>query len=209
MYCKNCGSILASNANFCHVCGAKVEIDDIFDTPKDEFKDEEKKLKEEFQDNSFKDEAKVDDNNLNQGTNFFYGYQMSDEEQKQLEQKVAAKKSFIPGLIGTIGSAIILFDAGATYGYNMLVFNYQYNNDIDSAYTYLSNVYELLTTVGVSLVLACILGGVLGSVGLYSSLKIKNKKGIVFSSIAIGLAVIALIGAIVAFIFRYIVGGKL
>ena len=36
MYCKNCGSILPSNANFCHVCGTKVDLDDIFDAKEEE-----------------------------------------------------------------------------------------------------------------------------------------------------------------------------
>ena len=36
MYCKNCGSILQNNANFCHVCGTKVDLDDIFDAKEEE-----------------------------------------------------------------------------------------------------------------------------------------------------------------------------
>lgn len=206
MYCKNCGSILPSNANFCHVCGAKVEIDDIFDAPKDEFKEEEEKLKEEFKEPIHEEEV---NSNPTPANNVFYGYQMSDEEQKELQKRAAARKAFVPGLIGTIGTGFIASDAGITYLYNMYIYNYLYTSGVDAADVYLSNVFNLLTTIGVYLVLATILGGVLGSVGLYASLKVKNIKGMIFSGIAITLAVVAAIFAIVAFIYRFIVGGKL
>ena len=210
MYCKNCGSILPSNANFCHVCGAKVEIDDIFDAPKDELKEAEKTLNEEFK-SPFEDAPKKEEPTFKETpkNDIFYGYQMSDEEQKELQKRVAAKKAFIPGLIGTIGTTVLAGDAGLTYLLNIWIYNSGYESGVFSSTDYFSNVYNLLTSVGVSLVLATILGSVLGAVGLSASLKVKSKKGMVMGSIALGLAVFALVFAILAFIYRFIVGGKL
>ena len=79
MYCKNCGNILASNANFCHVCGAKVEIDDIFDAPKTEEKNEEvEAFKEELKDYYNQEEPKKEEPKPEPGFyQDFYGYKSS------------------------------------------------------------------------------------------------------------------------------------
>lgn len=212
MFCKNCGSILANNANFCHVCGAKVEIDDIFDAPKEDetVEDYTEDLKDYYnQGTAPKEEPKAEPKPETGFYQEFYGYKSNPEEQKEYRERVMRKKAFIPGLIGTCGTGFLLFDGLITYLFNIVYYNQLYSSGYDSSQTYLENCYNALTQSIVTLALATILGAVLGSIGLVSAKRVDSKKGKIFGIIAIVLAGIALILAVLAFVYRIEVGKHL
>jgi uncharacterized Zn finger protein (UPF0148 family) len=211
MYCKICGNILASNANFCHVCGAKVEIDDIFDAPKTEDKNEEvEAFKEELKDYYNQEEPKKEEPKPEPGFyHDFYGYKSSPEEQQAYRDKAMKKRAFIPGLIGTIGCGFLLMDSIMTYLVNIFYYNQLYNSGVDSSQTYLENCYNALTSSIATLALATILGGVLGTIGLVTASKVNNKKERIFGAIGVALACIALALAVLVFVYRVEVGNHI
>lgn len=222
MYCKNCGSILASNSNFCHVCGAKVEIDDLFDVPKvesnnlfGEEKEEKPEIKEEpkeYQDsfiNATSTESSNDSNNSNfeNQNNGYYGYSATPEEQQRLQKKIAQRRAVLPGIFGMAGSAFLMLEAGSFWALNVLALNYKYNDGAITWDEYQENAISLLTTTGAYMILSAILGITLGIVGIMVSNKAKNVKGKVFAIVATVLGGLSVALAVVVFIYRIIFQG--
>ncbi len=203
MYCKNCGSILPSNANFCHVCGTKVELDDIFDAKEEEnsnpFEKEETTEEEPKEEpNTFKEEPKQ----TSYTYGGYYGYQVDPEEQKRQQENLLRRRSFVPSLIGAIGSFALSIHSALNYLVNIFLLNSQYNTGIIGYDVYLEDATQVLTSTGIYLFLAMLMGSVLGTIGLVASNKSKNKKGMIFGIIAVVIAVIALTFSILCFIFR-------
>lgn len=203
MYCKNCGSILPSNANFCHVCGAKVDLDDIFDAKEEENSnpfDKEETTEEESKEepNTFKEEPKQ----TNYTYGGYYGYQVDPEEQKRQQENLLRRRSFVPSLIGTIGSFALSIHSALNYLINIFLLNSQYNAGIIGYDIYLEDAAQVLTSTGVYLFLATLMGSVLGTIGLVASNKSKNTKGKILGTIAVVVAIIALTFSVLCFVFR-------
>ncbi|MDY5982241.1 MAG: zinc ribbon domain-containing protein [Anaeroplasma sp.] len=203
MYCKNCGSILQNNANFCHVCGTKVDLEDIFDAKEEEnsnpFEAEEITQEEPKEEkDTFKEEPKQ--------TSYiyggYYGYQVDPEEQKRQQETLLRRRSFVSSLIGTIGSSALSIHSALNYFFNIFLLNSQYNTGIIGYDVYLEDAAQVLTSTGIYLFLAMLMGSVLGIIGLVASNKSKNKKGMIFGIIAVVVAVIALAFSILCFIYR-------
>lgn len=204
MYCQNCGSLLPSNANFCHVCGAKIEVGNLFDT-NEEKETPKEELNKDLNESSQKDEdlysfnQNEDNNGQNKG---YYGYYSSPEAQQAEKERMAQKKAFIPGLIGTIGTAFFLGDSAISYLFNVFILNTKYNSGYSSVSEYRTSAANLLNTIGAYLVLATLLGGILGAVGIVTGQKNKSKRAIVFGIISTVLGGISLIFVIFAFVYR-------
>ena len=203
MYCKNCGSILPSNANFCHVCGTKVDLDDIFDAKEEENsnpfeKDETTQEEPKEEKNTFKEEPKQ----TSYTYGGYYGYQVDPEEQKRQQENLLRRRSFVPSLIGAIGSLALSIHSALNYLINIFLLNSQYNAGIIGYDIYLEDAAQVLTSTGVYLFLATLMGSVLGIIGLVASNKSKNTKGKILGTIAVVVAVIALTFSVLCFVFR-------
>lgn len=184
MYCQNCGSILQNNANFCHVCGTKVEIDDIFDVkPKEEVKEE--KASEVYEEAS-NDYQEYQREEMPKSCNYF-----SDIETET--QPIRKRKPFIPGLISMIIGFYTGIQAGFTYLINIIYQNGMYNTGAIEYNKYLSAVSDAIDKVIAVLFLGIVAGSILGGVGLKLSLQEKCQSGKWFSILGIAIAVIELI----------------
>ena len=211
MYCKNCGSILQSNANFCHVCGTKVDIDDVFDaTPK-----EEKKVEDSF--NSYTNDSSYQEN-LNNNNNYNEtnnssndGYYSQKEEPvfknyfediNTTQAPKSSKKPFIPGLFSMIVTAYIAIQCLSMWAINILYNNYLVDNAGQTFDQYYENVGTDITRIIIYLVLGVVAGGVLGGIGLKVAQSANSKLGKAFSFVGITLATLELCAAVLLFVLR-------
>ena len=85
---------------------------------------------------------------------------------------------------------------------NIFLLNSQYNAGIIGYDIYLEDAAQVLTSTGVYLFLATLMGSVLGIIGLVASNKSKNIKGKILGTIAVVVAVIALTFSVLCFVFR-------
>lgn len=196
MYCKNCGSILQQNANFCHVCGAKVEIEDLFDAPKKDDVEERVEEKVPFEDSYFKrEEPKV------VNSKSFYNYEPTEEERSAMQAQMARKRAFIPGLISMIGTVFLGIDAFLAYASSVLINNYYLEYGSITYDEYVFEIKNMLVSVGIYLLLGAAVGIILGAIGLKLSKPIKSAKGIVFSTVGLSIGVLLLLLISVVVIF--------
>ena len=188
MYCKNCGSILQQNANFCHVCGAKVEIDDIFDAPKNEEKEEKVEEKVPFATFPNEEYKKEEKKPVYETRDSFYDYTPSEEDENAMQVNALRRKAFISGLISMIGSLFFSFDALLSYFSGVLVNNFSLERGNITYDDYVIEVKNLLVSVGVYLFLAATLGLTLGIIGVRLARKARSVKGMIFgiSGIVVG-----------------------
>lgn len=208
MYCKNCGSILQSNANFCHVCGTKVDIDDVFDaTPKEE------KVNDSF--NSYTNDTSEENlnNNYNNSHNNINndGYYNQNEEPvfknyfesvNAKQEPKSTKKSFLPGLFSMIITAYVALQCAIMWIANILYNNLLVNNAGQTFDEYYENVGGDISRIIIYLILGVVAGGVLGGIGLKVAQDANNKPGKAFSIVGIILTSLELCVAIYLFILR-------
>lgn len=180
MYCKNCGSILQQNANFCHVCGTKVEIDDIFDTPKEEVKQEEPK-QEVFDDYYNYNKEEVKEEKQTEYRDYFAAGETSKEP-------VRRRKPFLPGLFSMIITIVLGINSASTWLLNILYLNTLYNSGSMNYNEYMENVSSALLKIIVYLFLGVAAGLTLGIAGFKVGKEQKSTPAKVFSIIGISLA---------------------
>ena len=156
MYCKNCGSIIANNSNFCHVCGAKVDIDDVFN-------DENYKKEEDSNDTIIKDDHYYGD----EKRNFFdsYEYKENTNVEPQDNKNFAKRHPKLLALFSLIFSAGLLINAGILYGLEALTIIYAYEAGQISSSEYYQYASQILFETGFILALGLLSGLVLGIPG--------------------------------------------
>ena len=128
--------------------------------------------------------------------------QVDPEEQKRQQENLLRRRSFVPSLIGAIGSLALSIHSALNYLINIFLLNSQYNAGIIGYDIYLEDAAQVLTSTGVYLFLATLMGSVLGIIGLVASNKSKNTKGKILGTIAVVVAVIALTFSVLCFVFR-------
>jgi hypothetical protein len=191
MYCKNCGSILPNNANFCHVCGTKVGLSDIFDAKKEE--------PEDPMNSSVYEEPKHEERIYR---SYYDEFNMLHKEDEHMHESssVNPRKAFIPGMIGMIGSIVIGMHSLLTYTIGMLQYNQAYKSGAISYPVYLEYAASIYNTTGIYLVLGALFGVILGVIGALVGQKAKSKRALVFSILSISFGGILMLISIFVFI---------
>lgn len=191
MFCKNCGSILPEKANFCHVCGEK--IDGAIPPVIEENKEEEERTTPQFK-SIFSESTTNVNKEYRSYLDDFHTLRKEDEHTAIVA--IRQRKAFVPSLLGVIFSLAISFHAAVTYFFAMAQNNSAYKSGVTTYYQYLKQAQDTYTTTGFFLVIAGILGGILGSIGLIRNRNNKHKATTVLGVIAICVAVIAIVVSI-------------
>ena len=199
MYCKNCGSIIANNSNFCHVCGAKVEIDDVFDT-KDSNNDSE--TKEE----TLKDDTVIEDNyNYESKGDFFESAKLDESFESSQDKKEFARKH--PRLLSAIALIIslgFLICSGISYGFQVLIYNNAYLSGAINYQEYVDYVISMFTEIRFNLFLGAFAGLALGIPGFLNAKAFDTGK--VGKNLAIAALTFASISIVVIVLISIYVG---
>lgn len=188
MYCKNCGNIIPDNANFCHVCGTKVEIDNVFNT----------NLKEEFNE-EIKDEPIVEEK-INEG--YQDSFNSNDYGVDTDIPNKPSKKIIVPGIVSTALSAYMIIQAAFSLLFGIASANLLFDSNQIAYNEYVDIINQLLIESAITLILGGIVSLILGIIGLRLYFKHKNKACLILSTIGLVFATICLIGAIVIFVVR-------
>ena len=194
MYCKNCGSILPEKANFCHVCGEKVEgaIAPVI---------EEKETKEEIDESKPKFKYIGDPEvKVKESKSYFDDNNFLRPEDEHMDIPQSTKKAFIPGLLGTILSLALGLESGLTYASSMNYINENYEKGVISYYQYLKSALGIYRATGVFMVFSALAGIILGVVSILNNAKIKSKKSKILAIISISVGVLMIVLSIFVFV---------